>query len=71
MRILGFGIQSVGFYVHNWGEFVNVKIDEVFSKLGLDIQFGPAYSPWINGINKRNYASAAITIKKLLEDKKV
>ena len=40
------------------------------SKLGLTVKFGPAYSPWSNGINKRNYASANITIKKLIEEKK-
>ena len=27
--------------------------------------------PWSNGINERNHARADVTIKKLLEDKKV
>ena len=36
----------------------------------LDIKFGPVYSPWSNGINKRNHASADIKIQKMMEDKK-
>ena len=34
------------------------------------MKFGPAYSPWSNGINERNHASADLTIKKLMEEKK-
>ena len=34
------------------------------------MKFGPAYSPWSNGLNERNHASADLTIKKLLEEKK-
>ena len=34
------------------------------------VKFGPAYSPWSNGLNERNHASADLTIKKLLEEKK-
>ena len=41
------------------------------SKLGLRIQFGPAYLPWSNSINERNHATPDITVKKLIEDKKV
>ena len=33
-------------------------------------KFGPAYSPWSNGINERNHASADLTIKKLMEEKR-
>ena len=65
------GFPSVGFFADNGGEFVNIKMDELVSKLGLTIQFGPAYSPWSSGINERNHASADVTIKKLLEDKKI
>ena len=36
----------------------------------LTVKFGPAYSPWSNGLNERNHASADLTIKKLLEEKK-
>ena len=43
-------------------------MDELCSKLNLRIKFGPSYSPWSNGINERNHASADITIKKLLSE---
>ena len=46
-------------------------MDELVSKLGISINYGPAYSPWSNGINERNHASCDITIKKLMEDKKI
>merc|ERR1711905_16541 len=61
---------SVGFFADNGGEFANAKLDEYTSKLGLTVKFGPAYSPWSNGINERNHASADLTIKKLMEEKK-
>ena len=41
------------------------------SKLGISISYGPAYSPWSNGINERNHALCDLTIKKLMEDKNV
>ena len=46
-------------------------MDELISKLGISISYGPAYSPWSNGINERNHASCDLTIKKLMEDKKI
>ena len=58
------------FFTDNGGEFSNIKLEELTRKLGLTVRFGPAYSPWSNGLNERNYASADVTIKKLLEDKK-
>merc|ERR1711867_24636 len=51
-------------------EFNNIKMDELVSKLGISINYGPAYSPWSNGINERNHASCDITINKVMEDKK-
>ena len=65
------GFPSHGFFADNGGEFSNIKLDELTSKLGLTVKFGPAYSPWSNGLNERNHTSADITNKKLLEDKKV
>merc|ERR1712177_44833 len=59
-----------GYYTDNGREFKNVKMDELVSKLGITIRYGPAYSPWSNGTNERNHASCDITIKKILEDKK-
>ena len=72
--IMDFWSTSVGFFSHgffadNGGEFSNIKLDELTSKLGLTVKFGPAYSPWSNGLNERNHASADQTIKKLLEEK--
>ena len=59
-----------GFFADNGREFSNIKLDELTSKLGITVKFGPAYSPWSNGINERNHASADLTIKKLMEEKK-
>ena len=41
----------------------------IFKK--FTIKFGPAYSPWSNGLNERNHESANLTVKKLIEEKKV
>ena len=67
---MNLGFPTHGFYADNGGEFSNIKLDELTSKLGLTVKFGPAYSPWSNGLNERNHASADLTIKKLLEEKK-
>ena len=64
------GFPTHGFYADNGGEFSNIKLDELTSKLGLTVNFGPTYSPLSNGLNERNHASADQTIKKLLEEKK-
>ena len=64
------GFPSYGFFVDNDAEFSNIKLDELTSKLGLTVKFGPAYSPWSNGLNERNHALADLTIKKLMEEKK-
>ena len=32
---------SYGFFVDNGGEFSNIKLDELTSKLGLTVRFGP------------------------------
>ena len=45
-------------------------MDELTSKLRLTVKFGPSYSPWSNGLNEQNHASADITIKKLIEEHK-
>ena len=65
------GFLTHGFYADNGGEFSNIKLDDLRSKLGLTVKFGPTYSPWSNGLNERNHASADQTIKKLLEEKKI
>ena len=67
---LAFGIPTIGYYTDNGREFKNIKMDELVSKLGISISYGPAYSPWSNGINERNHASCDITVKKIMEDSK-
>ena len=62
--------STSGFFVDNRGEFSHVKLNELTSKLGITVKFGPAYSPWSNGLNERNHASADLTIKKMMEEKK-
>ena len=53
---MAFGIPGTGYYADNGTELKNVKMDELVSKLGISISYGPAYSPWSNGINERNHA---------------
>ena len=60
------GFPASGFFADNGREFANIKLDELTSKIGITVKFGPAYSPWSNGINERNHASADLTIKKLM-----
>ena len=48
---------SVGFYAYKGGEFENYKMEEFVNKLGLKIEFIPAFSPWLNGITERNHHS--------------
>ena len=41
---IAYGISEVEFYADNGMEFKNVKMDELVSKLGISIHYGPAYS---------------------------
>ena len=68
---MSLSFPSYGFFVDKGKEFLDIKLDKLISKLGLTVKFGPAYSPWSNGLNERNHASADLTIKKLMEEKKV
>ena len=67
---MNLGFPMHGFFADNRREFANIKLDELTSKLGITMQFGPAYSPWSNSINERNHASTDLTIRKLMEEKK-
>ena len=67
---LNFGFPTVGFYEDNGGEFRNYKMDEFTNKLGLKIEFVPAYSPWLNGMNERNHYSLDVIVKKLMKEEK-
>ena len=64
---MNLGFPASGFFADNRREFANVKLDELACKLGITARFKPAYSPWSNGINERNHASADLTIKKMME----
>ena len=62
-------IPSLRFFADNGDKCANVKLDELTSKLGLIVKFGPVYSPGSNSINDRNYAFTNIPMKKLIEEK--
>ena len=64
------GIPLIGFRADNGGEFMNMKMDELTSKLGISVKCGPTYSLLSNGSNKQNHTSADMTIKKMWEEKK-
>ena len=66
--ILTVGFPSIGFYADNGGEFANHQLQEFCDKNKLSLKFGPAHSPFSNGLNERNHASADCTIKKLLAE---
>ena len=66
---MSLGFPTRGFFTDNGREFSIIKLDELTSKLGITVKFGPIYSPWSNGINERNHASADLTIKKLMDEK--
>ena len=61
---------SIGFFADDRGDLANNKLDELTRKLGFTVRFGPVYSPWSNGLNKRNHTSPDVTIRKMMEDKK-
>ena len=46
-------------------------MDELTSNLGISIKYGLSYSMWSNGLNERNHALCDLTIKKLIENKKI
>ena len=60
------GFSLIGYFADNKREFLNVKMDELVAKLGLNIQLRPAYSSSSNGISYRNHAMADIANKTLL-----
>ena len=63
-------ISNCWFYVDNGWEFRNYKVDEFTNKLGLQIEFGPAYSPSSNGTNASNHYSCDVVVKKIMEGEK-
>ena len=71
MWCMNLGFPTNGFFTDSGGEFANIKHDKLTSKLRLTVKFRLAFSLWSNGINETNHASADITIRKLMEEKKV
>ena len=53
------------------GQNLRIMMDEPVSMLGISESYRLAYSPRSNGINEKNHASSDLTIKKLMEDKKI
>lgn len=41
---MSFGILVIGYYAENQTEFANIKMDELTSKLGISVKYGPSYS---------------------------
>ena len=42
---MSLGFPTSGFFGDNEREFSKIKLDELKSKLGITVKFGPAYSP--------------------------
>ena len=50
----------------------NYKIEEFVIKLGMRIESSLLYFPWSKRINERNYYSANVVVRKLMdEDRKM
>ena len=47
-------------------------MEKFVNKLGIKIQFTPAFSPWSNGVNERNHYNCDVIVRKIMdEDKKI
>ena len=62
------GFPTIGFWADNGREFINAKLEELVKKLGLKIEFGLAFSPWSNSINKQNHYSCDVVVRKIMKD---
>ena len=65
--ICNLGYPSTGFWGANGGEFSNSNMTELTAKAGFLVKFGPANSPWANGINERNHATADRIVQKIID----
>ena len=45
-------------------------MEEFVNKLGIKIDFTPAFSPWSNVVNERNHYSCDVIVKKAMEEDK-
>ena len=49
--ILDIGFPRVGFWADNRGELRNIKIEVFVNKLGIKVDFTPAFSPCSKCVN--------------------
>ena len=49
-------------------EFKNYNIEEFVNNMRLKIEFSQVFTPWLNGINERNYYSANVVVKKIMDE---
>jgi len=67
---INFEYTAVGSYWDNGRELKNFKIEELRNYLGFNVEFGPSFLPWSNGINERNRYNADKAASKIMgEDK--
>ena len=57
----------VGFWTDNGTEFQNSMVKELVERFKLELKFGPAYSPWCNGLNEKNHHLTDVIIKKVMK----
>merc|ERR1712082_104845 len=62
------GRPSGGMWSDNGKEFRNEKMFAFAKKWGLEMKFGPPYSPWSNGLNEKNHGAADKAVRKYLAD---
>ena len=67
---LPYGYPTVGFWSDNGGEFRNATMEEFVNKLGIEIKFTPAYSPWSNGVNERNHYNCDVIVRKIMDEER-
>ena len=48
-----------------------MKMEEFVNKLGIKIDFIPAFSPWSNDVNERDHYSCDVIVKKAMEEDKI
>ena len=65
---LVFGRPSTRLWSYNGKEFANKAMYAFARKCGVEIEFGPSYAPWSNGLNERNHALADKAVHCFLKD---
>ena len=65
--ICDLGIPSVGFWSDRGNELKNKTMKEMSERFKLNLSFGPAYSPWYNGLHEKNHHLAGVIIQKVMK----